>query len=137
LLRTSQAVGGAGFIFVGDAIDPYAPEVVRASMGAIYQQRFVRATWSAVQKWVTKHECHVIGASPDGTNDLHQIPTFQNPLLVLGEERQGLTSEQRQLCSSSVRIPMEPGTDSLNLGVAGGLLLYEIYRQDRIANPQS
>ena len=134
LLRTSQAVGGAGFILIGDAIDPYAPEVARASMGAIYRQRLVRTTWSAVQQWVKEHGCPVIGASPDGTEDLHRIPALQNPLLVLGEERRGLTAGQRQLCSSSVRIPMESGTDSLNLGVAGGLLLYELYRHQRAAN---
>ena len=132
LIRSSQAEGGAGFIFVGNAVDVYAPDVVRASMGAIYGQRFVRTSWSAIGQWTQRHGCMVIGASPDGATDLHALPPVRSPLLVLGEERRGLTSAQRQLCTASVRIPMSPGTDSLNVGVAGSLLLYEVYRQGRL-----
>ena len=137
LIRSSQAVGGAGFILVGNAVDVYAPDVVRASMGAIYGQRFIRTSWSAIGPWTRKHGCTVIGASPDGATELHSLPPVQSPVLVLGEERQGLTAEQRQLCTASVRIPMAPSIDSLNVGVAGSLLLYEIYRKGRLARPRS
>jgi hypothetical protein len=51
-------------------------------------------------------------------------------ILVLGEERAGLTPLQRDLCSDFVRIPMIGAADSLNLAVAGSLLLYEVYRAD-------
>jgi len=46
----------------------------------------------------------------------------------LGNERSGLTDEQRSLCRQLVRIPMVGGTDSLNLAVAGSLLLYAVFR---------
>ena len=49
-------------------------------------------------------------------------------LFFLGEERKGLTQQQRDLCQHLVRIPMVGGADSLNLAVAGSLLLYEVYR---------
>ena len=42
ILRTSEAVGGAGLILLGDAADPYDPATVRATMGAVFSQRFVR-----------------------------------------------------------------------------------------------
>jgi len=47
---------------------------------------------------------------------------------VLGEERGGLTPLQRALCADLVRIPMVGSADSLNLAVAGSLLLYEVDR---------
>jgi TrmH family RNA methyltransferase len=47
---------------------------------------------------------------------------------MLGSERGGLSQEQRALCQEIVRIPMVPGADSLNLAVAGSLLMYAVVR---------
>lgn len=51
-------------------------------------------------------------------------------MLVMGEERRGLTAEQRALCDRLVRIPMQHNLDSLNAAVAGSLLLYEVLRRE-------
>ena len=58
-------------------------------------------------------------------------------ILVLGEERRGLTPLQRDLCSDLVRIPMVGVADSLNLAVAGSLLLYEVYRARSVRRASS
>ncbi len=128
LIRTSEAVGGAGFILLDKRVDPYTPITVRATMGALFRQRFVRTTIPSLQQWIRTHNCQVIGASPDGTADFHHFPFPQTNLLFLGEERQGLTQQERNLCDHLVRIPMVGTADSLNLGVAGSLLMYEVYR---------
>ncbi|CAN1209523.1 hypothetical protein TUMEXPCC7403_04825 [Tumidithrix helvetica PCC 7403] len=75
-----------------------------------------------------QQNCTVIGASPDGAVDLHQIEYPHSTLLFLGEERQGLTPIQRSLCQQLVRIPMVGAADSLNLAIAGSLMMYEVYR---------
>ena len=49
----------------------------------------------------------------------------------MGSERQGLSDEYIQLCGKIVRIPMEGACDSLNLAVATGIILYQIYNQRR------
>lgn len=128
LIRSSQAAGGAGFILVGNSVDPFSPAVIRSAMGAIYHQTFVRTDWRALHRWKDSRGCAVIGATPDAAADLHAFAFPQAPLLVLGEERGGLTAPQRKFCSTFVRIPMQPGTDSLNLGVAGSLMMYEVHR---------
>lgn len=128
LIRSSAAVGGAGFVFIGNGADPFEPAVVRSAMGAIYRQTFIRTDWRALHRWIDQHKCEVVGATPTGTTELHRSDFPRAPLLVLGEEREGLTEQQRDLCRHFVRIPMEHGTDSLNLGVAGSLLMYEVYR---------
>ncbi len=131
LIRSSQAVGGAGFVFVGTNADPYAPAVIRSAMGALFQQTFVRTDWPALRRWIDQEKCIVIGATPSGATDLHQFAFPRAPLLFLGEERRGLTTQQNELCRHFVRIPMERSVDSLNLGVAGSLLMYEVYRSRR------
>jgi TrmH family RNA methyltransferase len=70
----------------------------------------------------------VIGASPDGTEDYRQVSYTRPALLMLGSERKGLTDEQRNICNRIVRIPMAEGMDSLNVAVAGSLLMYEVFR---------
>jgi RNA methyltransferase, TrmH family len=128
LIRTSEAVGGAGFIFIGGHADPFDPDVVRASMGALFHQKFVRTGFSQLHHWIRRHRCHVVGASPEGETDLHRFDYPRTTLLFLGEERKGLTQPQRDLCQHLVRIPMVGMADSLNLAVAGSLMMYEVYR---------
>ena len=133
LIRSSQAAGGAGFILVGPNVDPYAPAVIRSAMGAVFRQSFVRTDYDALRTWVEAQGCPVIGASPTAADDLHQFAfPARPPLLVLGEERKGLSTLQNELCGHLVRIPMHKGADSLNLGVAGSLLLYEVHRSQSV-----
>ena len=131
LIRTSAAVGGAGFILVGGAVDPFDPAVVRASMGSIFGQTLVRTGSTQLRHWVRRHRLQVVGASPDADLAYDELAYRRPPLFVLGEERRGLDSEQRNLCDALVRIPMLPGTDSLNLAIAGSLLMYESFRAPR------
>jgi tRNA G18 (ribose-2'-O)-methylase SpoU len=50
-------------------------------------------------------------------------------MLMLGEERCGLSGGQRELCDRLIHIPVRAEMDSLNAGVAGSVLLYEILRR--------
>ncbi len=128
LIRTSEAFRGAGFILLGNSIDPFDSNVIRASMGSIYNQKFIRTGYSKLNKWLEHHNYTTIGASPDGDVDFHQFNYPATTLIFLGEERKGLTQQQRDLCKHLVRIPIAPTVDSLNLAVAGSLMMYEIYR---------
>jgi len=127
LMRTSAAAGAAGFIFLGDSIDPFDPAVVRATMGSLFKQTLVRTSIEQLRRWVQLNSIEVIGASPDGVEDYRQVGYTRPALLMLGGERKGLTDEQRSLCDRIVRIPMAEGMESLNVAVAGSLLMYEVF----------
>ncbi|MEM8675667.1 MAG: TrmH family RNA methyltransferase [Cyanobacteria bacterium P01_G01_bin.67] len=88
----------------------------------------IRTNYSSLQHWIRRHSCRVIGASPDGQVDFHRFKYPCSSILFLGDERKGLTKSQINLCHHLVRIPMTGKVDSLNLGVAGSLLLYELYK---------
>jgi len=128
LMRTSAAVGARGFILLGNSIDPFDPAVSRATMGAMFRQTLVRTSIEKLVRWVRDHNVQVVGASPDGADDYRQSSYERPSLLMLGGERKGLTDEQRSVCDRIVRIPMIEGTDSLNVAIAGSLLLYEAFR---------
>lgn len=137
ILRTAEAVGCAGVILLGDATDPYDPATVRATMGAFFALRFVRATLEEFERWKGEHRCHLIGTSPGAAADYHRIVYPAPTVLLMGEERKGLPPELLRLCDQLVRIPMVGKGDSLNLGIATGVMLYEIFNQRRMAQGPS
>jgi tRNA G18 (ribose-2'-O)-methylase SpoU len=60
---------------------------------------------------------------------------MQPPIAVIvGNEQAGISKETLKTCNARVRIPMVPGQDSLNVGVAAGLLLYEVFRQQQASH---
>lgn len=128
LMRTSAATGADGFILLGDEIDIFDPNVVRPTMGAIFKQKIVRTNLTEFQNWIKSNKFQIIGASPKGSNRYDQIPYSSPTILMLGNERSGLSAKEESLCTELVRIPMVPGMDSLNVSVAGSLLLYEVFR---------
>jgi TrmH family RNA methyltransferase len=128
LLRTCLAVGARGAFVLGDG-DPYDPGCVRATMGALHALEIARTTPAALAAIARRDGARVIGAALDGALDF-RAPSYRGPtVLVLGSERSGLTAEMRRACDVLVRIPMVGPLDSLNLAVAGSLLLYEAFGQ--------
>lgn len=132
ILRTSDAVGASGVILIGDDTDPYAPAVVRATMGAVFTQRFVRASWEEFAQWKRRTGCLLVGTSPSPAAQEYRRIAYASPLILfLGWERKGLSEEHQALCDVMVRIPMVGRSDSLNVAVAAGILLYEVFHQQR------
>jgi RNA methyltransferase, TrmH family len=131
ILRTCDAVGGAGVILLGNTTDPYDRVAVRASLGAIFSQRLVRAGFAEFAAWCRRHSVAVVGTSPVAALD-YQAVAYQPPLvLLMGSEPRGLSREQQALCNVMVNIPMVGHSDSLNLAVATGIMLYEVFNQQR------
>ena len=128
LLRSSSAFGGAGLILLGPDIDPFDPTTVRASMGALFAQTLVRTRHDALRGWIARHRAMVVGAAPDAQVSFQRLRYREPTLLLLGNERKGLSPAQRALSNHQVRIPMNGTVDSLNLAIAGSMLLYEARR---------
>jgi TrmH family RNA methyltransferase len=131
ILRTCDAVGGAGLILVGPATDPYDPAAVRASMGAVFSQRLVRASREELAAWKRRHTCLVVGTSPAAAAHYRTVSYRPPVVLCMGSEGHGLSQDLKALCDVMVRIPMVGRCDSLNVGVAASIVLYEIEHQHR------
>jgi len=133
ILRTADAVGADGVILLGQSTDPFDPAAVRASMGAVFTLTIARATGAELIAWARKRHVRLAGTSPEAETD-YQAVDYQSPLaLLMGSERQGLSDELLRACDSLVRLPMAGRVDSLNLAVATGVVLYEIFNQRRSA----
>jgi TrmH family RNA methyltransferase len=129
VLRTADGAGFSGVILVGTTTDPFDPAAVRASMGALFSQPIVRTDWRNLLAWCRQRQITLVGSSDRGACDYRTAPYSRPLVLVLGSERHGLSDEQLADCDLVVRIPMRGRSDSLNLAVAAGILMYEITRQ--------
>ena len=135
IIRTADAVGAAGLLLIGPSVDPYDPATVRATMGALFALRYVRATPREFDAWRRQHGVRLVGTSPHAEYDFQSV-RYPRPLVLwMGGERQGLSQDQQAQCDLMVRIPMTGSSDSLNLAVATGVMLYELFHQHRAALP--
>ena len=127
ILRTIDAVGASGLLILDSSVDPYHPGAVRASMGALFWYPVVRASFTDFAHWSSKQGYHVYGTSAHGRLDYREVKVYERPLILLmGSERDGLTSKQAAVCEEVVRMPMRGRETSLNLAVATGIMSYAI-----------
>jgi len=98
-------------------------------MGAIFRLAFVRTTHQMLQSWRLQRRWQVFGATPQGSSLLWETDLTRPTIVLVGNERSGLTEEEGALCDATIRIPMGGALSSLNVGVAGSVLLYEAVRQ--------
>jgi TrmH family RNA methyltransferase len=128
IVRTADAVGAAGVILVGETVDPFSPEAVRATMGSIFAVPLARATKAEFAALASGWRGTVVGTHLSATADYRKVDYPPPVLLVMGGEQAGLTPEIAALCRTLVKIPMAGKADSLNLAVATALVLFEIRR---------
>ncbi len=130
IIRTGDAVGAAGVILVGDTVDPYSVETVRATMGSVFHVPLVRADHAGFAQLAAAWPGSIVGTHLAAVDDYRQTIYRRPTLLVMGAERSGLGEPTAALCSDLVRIPMDGAADSLNLAVATALMLFEIRRDE-------
>src|SRR5262245_20331609 len=129
IIRTMDAVSAAGVILVGNSVDPYYREAVRASMGSIFNVPLVRMERDRFVAWSRAWRGDIIGTHLAAPEDFRKVVYRHATLLLMGSEGPGLSPELAAICTRLVKIPMAGRLDSLNLAVATALMLYEIGRE--------
>lgn len=126
MLRTADAVGAA--LLVADpTVDPFNPNVVRASQGALFSVAFAVAPVDQAVSWCRSHGATVV-ATPDAKRYYWGVSLTGPVSIVVGSEDAGV-SDAWATVGTHVRIPMSGAADSLNASVAAALLLFEAARQ--------
>jgi len=126
MARTADAAG-ADALLVGDAnADPWNPNAIRASTGAVFTLPIAHVTLDDVRALTLQKIAAVVGASRHYTDaDLSKPTAF-----IVGSEDEGLDDTWRELADEQVAIPMAATTaDSLNAATSAGVLLFEAVRQ--------
>lgn len=134
ILRTIDAVGAKGAVLIGQTVDPFSLEAVRATMGSIFHVDLARASNAEFTKLCRRWPGAVVGTHLSASVDYRQANYRSPVLLVMGNEQSGLGAVMSDACNSLVKIPMAGRADSLNLAVATGIMLFEITRERQMRN---
>lgn len=126
LLRSAAAAGVQAALIPPETTDAFAPKVLRAGMGAHFRLPIHSMTWEEIHACVNNMQVYLadMNGRPCWETDLRQ------PLaLILGGEAEGASEEARKLATQRISIPMSGNVESLNAGVAGSVLMFEVVRQ--------
>ncbi len=129
MLRTGDAVGAGALILIGECVDPFSVEAVRASMGALFTVPVVRTEWAAFLAWLRAGPGQLVGLSLDTDRDYRAAAYAAPTFLLTGNEAQGMPADYAAACDLLVKIPMLGKADSLNAAVATAVMAYEVLGQ--------
>lgn len=126
LLRACDATATDALILLDESADPTSMEAVRASMGAFFTVKAINATTAEFLGWKARHGARLTGAALDARAVDYRTARYAPPaLLMVGNEAQGLPEALLAAADQLVIMPMRGRADSLNVAMAGTLLLYE------------
>lgn len=126
LLRSAAAAGVQAVLIPPETTDAFAPKVLRSGMGAHFRLPIHALSWEDIEK--TTNGLQVYVADMDGASCWGM--DLSKPIaLIVGNEAEGASETARKLANGKISIPMSGETESLNAGVAGSVLMFEILRQ--------
>ncbi len=129
LLRSAEIFGISRVIFTPDAVEPYNPKVIRASMGAIFRQSIAVVDGSRIRSAAAAAGVEVVAAAADG--EPLQGFAFPQPLAIaIGSERHGVAGSIGA-CRRRVAVEQFGAGESLNAAIAGAIIFYEFSQYAR------
>jgi TrmH family RNA methyltransferase len=130
ILRTAEAAGATGAITTEGTADPFSPKALRGAMGSAFRLPiWTDAAYAQAIEWCRESHTQTICADAHANRSYTEVDWTGPTAIVMGAESVGLTPEEIALTDAAVSIPMRGSTESLNVAVAAGILLYEASRQ--------
>lgn len=122
ILRTALALGWEGAFILNESCDPFNEKALRSARGATFRLPLAWGNWEMLKKIIQENKLDPIVADLHGAG-LNEIKLRKGVCLVLGNEAQGASKEAKELCRP-VAISMNGDMESLNVAVAGGILMH-------------
>ena len=135
MLRSAAAAGAAGAIVADSVVDVFNPNVVRASLGALFRVPVAVASGKAARAWLAAGDVRLVAASPGAAARYDRANWRGNVAIAVGSETAGLGADWLASAQQAA-IPMAAGVDSLNAATAAAVLLFEARRQRTGRGPQ-
>ena len=128
IIRSSVAFGVTTIILSNDTVDLYNPKVIRASEGMFCHINIITMDLEEAIKEIKDKGIKVYGTNVVNGKEVNTISDKSSYALVMGNEGNGVKKHIQELCDENLYIPMNESCESLNVGVACSILLYELGR---------
>ncbi|MBQ3712212.1 MAG: RNA methyltransferase [Bacteroidales bacterium] len=129
VLRSADAAGADAVIVCDPLTDLWNPNLIRASIGAVFTVPTVCCSSAEAIAWLKARGIRILTAQLQDSSVYYDADMTGPTAIVMGTEATGLTDPWRQAADAHVLIPMLGRLDSLNVSVSAAILLYEAVRQ--------
>jgi len=126
IIRTADAAGFSKIVLGDGTVDLYNDKVIRSTQGSLFNIEVVSANLKEVIQELQKDEFTVYASSLDNAKPYQLIKAKEKVALILGNEGAGISQTFVQLADESIYIPIYGKAESLNVGVAAGILMYAL-----------
>ena len=132
VLRSADAAGADAVLVCDPLTDLYNPNLIRASIGAVFTVPVVCCSSEEAIKWLKNNNINIYTAQLQDSSWYYDTDMTGGTAIVIGTEATGLTTVWREAADAHIRIPMLGELDSLNASVSAAILLYEAVRQRNV-----
>lgn len=129
VLRSADAAGADAVLVCEPLTDLYNPNLIRASLGAVFHCPVCCCTTEAAIAFLKARGIRILTAQLQDSAPYYGTDMKRGTALVMGSEAQGLGTAWRTAADAHVLIPMQGIVDSLNVSVSAAILLFEAVRQ--------
>lgn len=134
MLRTADACGADGVIVCDPITDVYNPNVIRASLGALFTVPLAVCSSEELFVWCSVNSVQLVVTTPTAKQAYSDFDLTESTAIVIGTEQTGLSDEWLNDQKNQALIPMYGEADSLNAATSAAIMLYEAVRQRRNAH---
>ena len=132
IIRVADAMGADAVVLAGPSVDPYNGKCLRASAGSIFSIPVIaEPDTDAALTGLRDAGLQVLATVLDGSVSLDDVDLARPTAWLFGPEAHGLPADVVELATARVRIPMAGNAESLNIGSAAAICLYQSARASR------
>ena len=126
IIRSSVAFNVDTIVLSKDTVDLYNSKVIRATQGMIFSVNIIERDLNIFIPELKEKQYRIYGTKVNGGKSLKNVEKSEKFAIIMGNEGIGVKSEILDMCSDYIYIDMNEACESLNVGVATSIILYEL-----------
>lgn len=126
IIRTSLALGVNHLILSNNTVDIYNDKVIRATQGAIFKANIFYTDLEDIYIKLKQNNIKIITTSLEANKTLNDLERIDKFAIVVGNEANGISNVSKEYADELIIIPMKNNIESLNVGIASGIILYGV-----------
>ncbi len=126
IIRSAKAFNFDTIVLSLDTVDLYNSKVIRASQGLIFHENIITCDIKSFIKDIKDKGYTIVGTKVDNGTDIRDIKNISSLALIMGNEGNGVSAEVLDMCDLYAHIKMNDNCESLNVGVATSIMMYEL-----------
>ena len=131
IIRSSVAFNFDTIILSKNTVDLYNPKVINATQGMLFNQNIIKRELIDIIPFLKNNNYKIYGTDVTNGIDLKEIKKIDKIAIIMGNEGQGISKKIKEMVDENIYININKNCESLNVGVATSIILYELSKGDK------